>query len=83
MIPGQVLPNPRHVSNIVHQEAKSAPRLTHNLWFMQFGQFLAHDIVLTPMIREKDGYLANCKSCSADPDKCHPIPGKHPERNSV
>ena len=68
------LPNPRTVSNIVHGSLKSPADRRHTLALMQWGQFLDHDITLTPMFRIADGSLANCTACHSDPRYCHPIP---------
>ena len=48
------LPNPRWISQKNHPDSDIPdPRYTHMV--MQFGQFLDHDITLTP----KDGMLCN------------------------
>ena len=48
------LPNPRHVSQKNHPDSDIPdPRFTHMV--MQFGQFLDHDLTLTP----KDGQYLN------------------------
>ena len=72
------LPNPRKISTVVHS-ASEEDQLTmdseyHSLALMQWGQFLAHDLSLTAMFRDGDGYLPDCKPCDADWHTCLPIP---------
>jgi hypothetical protein len=48
------LPSPRHISNIIHRADDTMvfdERLSYMM--MQFGQFLAHDVVLTELIKSK------------------------------
>ena len=40
---------------------------------MQFGQFLDHDLTLTPVLRDQQGYQVDCSRCDADPERCDPI----------
>ena len=42
------LPNPRNVSRAVHRPQKESKSTKASLMLMQFGQFLDHDISLTP-----------------------------------
>ena len=44
---------------------------------MQWGQFVAHDLILTPMFRLPNGSLENCSQCKSGQIKskfCNPIP---------
>ena len=42
------LPSPRRVSAAIHRQKGKEKSSTISLMLMQFGQFLAHDITLTP-----------------------------------
>ncbi|XP_057375077.2 peroxidase-like [Daphnia carinata] len=77
---GAELPSPRLVSTtLVRDEDKPSESTT--IWFMQFGQFIDHDIVSTPEMTNEDGTPVTC--CGEDgthlPDadrshgKCLPI----------
>ena len=68
------LPNPRLISSIVHSAPVTAVDTKHNLMLMQFGQFLDHDLTLTPVFRDPQGFQVDCTSCNADPKHCNPIP---------
>lgn len=51
VIPGEVLPNPRELSNAVFASAETDVDESFNtLMSMNWGQFIDHDIVLTPQI---------------------------------
>ncbi len=72
----RLLPNPRQISALVHGE-RSTPSDSkrYTIALMQFGQFLDHDITLTPMMRQRNGSLENCWSCdSMSSEVCMPIP---------
>lgn len=73
-VTGKPLPNPRKISTIVHGSLQSPKDFKHTLALMQWGQFLDHDITLTPMIRVANGSLHDCRECDADPNSCSPIP---------
>ena len=78
-----LLPSPRQVSNAIHANTNNEdsdeindkdPK--HTLLLMQWGQFLAHDITLTPMYRIRNGSLENCSACQSAITKsrvCAPI----------
>ncbi|KAK3095477.1 hypothetical protein FSP39_015149 [Pinctada imbricata] len=58
---GNPLPSPRMVSNIVHREGKKRQMSkTSSVMVMQWGQFLDHDIVATPLVRNDDGSPLVC-----------------------
>ena len=42
------LPNPRTISRVVHGAEETAPKPSVSVILMQFGQFLDHDLSLTP-----------------------------------
>ncbi|KAK3609210.1 hypothetical protein CHS0354_035150, partial [Potamilus streckersoni] len=54
-INGKPLPNPRKVSNVVHSNTKgvTSNSTTITLITFQFGQFVDHDIITTPLIDDE------------------------------
>ena len=50
------LPNPRSVSRAVHRPGQGVRSANVSLMVMQFGQFLDHDVTLTPEL----GLLLSC-----------------------
>ncbi|XP_063423837.1 peroxidase mlt-7-like [Mytilus trossulus] len=61
VIPGEVLPNPRELSNAVFASAETDVNESFNtLMSMNWGQFIDHDIVLTPQITGQDGAEISC-----------------------
>lgn len=66
---GNSLPNPRILSGSIHQQEDVNGNFTHML--MQFGQFLDHDISLSPVNQLGSGGIQCCKGRS-HPD-CFPI----------
>lgn len=52
VIPGEVLPNPRELSNAVFASASETDvnESFNTLMSMNWGQFIDHDIVLTPQV---------------------------------
>jgi len=73
------LPNPRIVSTLVHDDV-SHPDGRHTLALMQWGQFLAHDVSMTPKITGPDNAKLKCNSCQSFNQTedvlspCSPIP---------
>ncbi len=62
--PNELLPNPRRVSRDFHT-AVSHPSTRATLMVMQWGQFLDHDLTLTPETEEEgcctaDGFRRDC-----------------------
>ncbi|KAF7490083.1 Chorion peroxidase [Sarcoptes scabiei] len=66
---GNVLPNARVLSGSIHQQEDAQGNFTHML--MQFGQFLDHDISLSPVNRLNRGGI-NCCPRPTHPE-CFPI----------
>jgi peroxidase len=64
--PSALLPNPRKVSNDFHFDSLNADYTTHML--TQFGQFLDHDITLTP-----ESEVGSCCTFNKGDKKCFPI----------
>ncbi|XP_068622326.1 chorion peroxidase [Battus philenor] len=60
---GLPLPSPRTVTHMLLLDA-SNPSKTHNMMFMQFGQFIAHDISAGVVFTMGDNSPISC--CSAD-----------------
>ncbi|KAK3611774.1 hypothetical protein CHS0354_014125 [Potamilus streckersoni] len=73
---GKPLPNPRTVSNNIHKSLSGSTTQTNeaSLMLFQWGQFIAHDIGLTPVSTRTDGSAPEC--CGVDKynlDLCLPI----------
>ncbi|XP_054715544.1 uncharacterized protein LOC129225022 [Uloborus diversus] len=75
-VSGRPLPSARLVSATVHYDTE-APHARYSLALMQWGQFLDHDLTLTPMHEAHGRRPLDCKSCdsaiSVHPE-CLPIP---------
>ncbi|KAK4008473.1 hypothetical protein OUZ56_013613 [Daphnia magna] len=65
---GNALPSARLVSTSLVRD-EDQPSESTTIWFMQYGQFIDHDIVSTPEMSNEDGTPVTC--CSED--------GKHLE----
>ncbi|KAL5017897.1 hypothetical protein ScPMuIL_003619 [Solemya velum] len=68
------LPSARVVSNIVHKGEQSLEDTKLSQWVMQWGQFLDHDVVLTPLTEGSMGGGA-LECCNGDGclSECFPI----------
>ncbi|KAL3854996.1 hypothetical protein ACJMK2_014228 [Sinanodonta woodiana] len=77
---GRPLPNPRTISNVVHSNINGITlNASISLHTFQMGQFLAHDIILTPT--ETGQYGATISCCGEfDRPECIPVevPPKDP-----
>ncbi|KIH65048.1 animal hem peroxidase [Ancylostoma duodenale] len=76
-VKGTPLPSTREVSNKLHQEgAKPAFEYSRNHFYMQFGQWVAHDIIFMPSSVGPNGKDLDCTSCSSPnvSENCAPIP---------
>ncbi|CAJ0601118.1 unnamed protein product [Cylicocyclus nassatus] len=74
---GTPLPSTREISNKLHQEgAKPAFDFSKNHFSMQFGQWIAHDIIFMPSSVGPNGKTLDCSSCDSPKvsDNCAPIP---------
>jgi len=71
---GRPLPNPRTVSQKIHT-SQPTPDPQFTLTLMQWGQFIDHDLALTPIPRGHQESIIDCKSCKsgADHPNCYPI----------
>ncbi|XP_053373788.1 chorion peroxidase-like [Mercenaria mercenaria] len=68
------LPSAREVSNIIHsagEDMKFDPRLSYMM--MQMGQMLAHDMVLTGLVKRSDGEALQCCKEDMENPACFPI----------
>ena len=70
------LPNVRTISRVVHaQKTGKSVDKDHSLMLMQWGQFLDHDLTLTPMIRGENNAILDCQRCDSNRfhKGCYPI----------
>ncbi|XP_035230877.1 uncharacterized protein LOC118202791, partial [Stegodyphus dumicola] len=75
-VSGRPLPSARLVSYVVHYNTE-APHGRYSLALMQWGQFLDHDLTLTPMHEALHRRPLDCKSCDSAitvHPECLPIP---------
>jgi peroxidase len=71
-IDGTELPNPRTIACALHAEAHEIePFITH--MFMQWGQFITHDISSLSISTDAESSFSVCNSCTRT-EKCFPIP---------
>ncbi|KAK6016515.1 hypothetical protein OSTOST_18002 [Ostertagia ostertagi] len=76
-VKGTALPSTREISNKLHQEgANPAFDYSKNHFFMQFGQWVAHDIIFMPSSVGPLGKALDCSSCNSPSlsENCAPIP---------
>ena len=73
-VSGQPLPNPRSVSQLIHTP-EATPDTAFTLTMMQWGQFIDHDLALTPIPRGFKDSILDCMSCNSGSDhpSCYPI----------
>ena len=72
------LPSARTLSNLLHQNNPTPTDESITMMLMQFGQFLDHDISLTPEVNLDLGKQTCCHSPSPSPE-CFPIPIPQPD----
>ena len=73
---GEELPSPRTISTTIHNDI-SHPHNRYTLMVMQFGQFLDHDITLTPVNKGFQNSILDCRDCESQQrvhPECLPIP---------
>ncbi|KAK3577817.1 hypothetical protein CHS0354_028872 [Potamilus streckersoni] len=75
---GNLLPNPRTISNVVHANNGSTTTLDDKitLHVLQWGQFLDHDIISTPVYTGSNGATLECcdtNQANVNTEKCIPI----------
>ncbi|XP_065580760.1 uncharacterized protein LOC136040414 isoform X2 [Artemia franciscana] len=73
---GRPLPSPRLISITVHPDI-SSPHRRYTTILMQFGQFLGHDVTMTPVSRGVQNAILNCRDCDSTRNvhpECWPIP---------
>ncbi|XP_042238092.1 uncharacterized protein LOC121876775 isoform X2 [Homarus americanus] len=72
----QTLPSPRLISTNMHNDV-SAPHVRYTLMVMQWGQFIDHDIIFTPVNKGFQDSILDCRRCDSDRTvhpECFPIP---------
>ena len=71
---GFPLPNPRKVSDVVHERLETFDS-KHTLTIMQWGQFIDHDLALSPQYRGHNNSLLECGACDSALQHrgCYPI----------
>ena len=72
-VPQSGLPNPRSISSMLHSIVLTPTDDSISMMVMQFGQFLDHDISLTPEVNIDIGKQTCCDSPLPSPE-CFPIP---------
>ncbi|WKX90812.1 hypothetical protein Q1695_009566 [Nippostrongylus brasiliensis] len=76
-VKGTPLPSTREISNKLHREgAKPGFDYRKNHFFMQFGQWVAHDIIFMPSSVGPNSKALDCTSCDSPKtsENCAPIP---------
>nr|XP_045625957.1 uncharacterized protein LOC123775117 isoform X1 [Procambarus clarkii] len=69
-VTGRPLPSPRLISTNMHNDV-SAPHVRYTLMVMQWGQFIDHDIIFTPVNKGFQDSILDCRSCDS-PQTVHP-----------
>ncbi|XP_060072561.1 peroxidase-like protein [Ylistrum balloti] len=75
-INGRQLPSTRLISNVVHSNTGQSSvysKKSTNM-FMAYGQFLDHDILHTPVLKDDKGKDMKCCPLGNKDDHCFPIP---------
>lgn len=68
------LPSARIISSIVHAAGETSDiDKTRSAFIMLFGQFLAHDIVQTPIVKEPNGDVLDCCGDDSAREECFTI----------
>ncbi|XP_060065121.1 thyroid peroxidase-like [Ylistrum balloti] len=70
---GQLLPSPREISNKVFKSEKEKIESEVSLMVMAWGQFLDHDITLTPASSGSEGAVTDCCNSTSELPECFPI----------
>ncbi|XP_063866938.1 heme peroxidase 2-like [Scylla paramamosain] len=68
-VTGKPLPSPRLISANMHDV--SAPHVRYTLMVMQWGQFIDHDIIFTPINKGFQDSILDCRRCDS-PQTVHP-----------
>ena len=66
VVKGKYLPNVRKVATIVHESQRTISEWSHFMTY--FGQFVDHDLTLTPKASYGNGLIKNCPCGSFDPE---------------
>ncbi|XP_063868298.1 peroxidasin-like [Scylla paramamosain] len=69
-VTGKPLPSPRLISTNMHNDV-SAPHVRYTLMVMQWGQFIDHDIIFTPINKGFQDSILDCRRCDS-PQTVHP-----------
>ncbi|XP_043188890.1 peroxidasin homolog pxn-1-like [Amphibalanus amphitrite] len=69
-VTGVPLPSPRLISTTLHDDV-SNPHSRYTMFLMQFGQFLDHDISMTPINKGFGDSILNCRDCDSA-NRVHP-----------
>jgi len=75
-VKGRPLPSPRLISTNMHNDV-SAPHVRYTLMVMQWGQFIDHDLIFTPVNKGFSDSILDCRSCDSPQTihpECFPIP---------
>ncbi|EFA09156.2 hypothetical protein TcasGA2_TC005493 [Tribolium castaneum] len=73
---GVPLPSPRIVSTLIHPDISNL-HSRYTLMIMQYGQFLDHDLTMTPIHKGFHESIPDCRSCDSPRTvhpECNPFP---------